>query len=188
MEQRNLALKWIRENLNIPGRRGVVYFGDDDNTYDLELFDEIRKVQTVTVWPVGICGGLRWEGPVCENGRVVKWHTAWAKKRPFPIDFAGMYLAMQSPHGYTEEHCLLSFLLGFAISVDLILKFNEATIDPYSRIGWVESDFLSKITNPQEVDAGADNCKKVCVVSFIFIVSLSIIHTGQCMAHKNREA
>ena len=69
--------------------KSVVYFGDDDNTYDLELFNEIRRTQRVTVWPVGICGGLRWEGPICINNRVTEWHTAWAKKRPFPIDFAG---------------------------------------------------------------------------------------------------
>ena len=43
----------------------------------------------MSVWPVGICGGLRWEGPVCTDGKVVGWHTSWAKDRPFPIDFAG---------------------------------------------------------------------------------------------------
>ena len=45
----------------------------------------------MSVWPVGICGGLRWEGPVCKNGKVTSWHTAWALERPFPIDFAGKF-------------------------------------------------------------------------------------------------
>ena len=68
----------------------VVYFGDDDNTYDLELFDEIRATRKLSVWPVGICGGLRWEGPICDDrGKVTDWHRSWAKSRPFPIDFAG---------------------------------------------------------------------------------------------------
>ena len=70
----------------------MVYFGDDDNTYDIDLFREIRATKKFSVWPVGICGGLRWEGPICEEGRVKAWHTSWAKTRPFPIDFAGMSL------------------------------------------------------------------------------------------------
>ena len=70
----------------------MVYFGDDDNTYDIDLFQEIRATKKFSVWPVGICGGLRWEGPICEEGRLKEWHTSWAKMRPFPIDFAGMSL------------------------------------------------------------------------------------------------
>lgn len=40
-EQRNAALAWLRQRR---GRReaGVVYFADDDNTYSLELFEEVR--------------------------------------------------------------------------------------------------------------------------------------------------
>lgn len=34
---RNKGLKWIRENAN----DGVLYFADDDNTYDLQLFKEV---------------------------------------------------------------------------------------------------------------------------------------------------
>ena len=68
----------------------IVYFGDDDNTYDLELFDEIRATRKLSVWPVGICGGLRLEGPICDDrGNVTDWHRSWAKSRPFPIDFVG---------------------------------------------------------------------------------------------------
>lgn len=42
VEQRNIALAWLRENTDKGD--GVVYFGDDDNTYDLELFDEVAYV------------------------------------------------------------------------------------------------------------------------------------------------
>lgn len=34
---RTRGLQWIREN----AREGVLYFADDDNTYDLELFREV---------------------------------------------------------------------------------------------------------------------------------------------------
>jgi len=39
VSNRNKGLQWIRENY--VDTRGVVYFGDDDNTYDLRLFDEV---------------------------------------------------------------------------------------------------------------------------------------------------
>lgn len=35
---RNAALDWVRANC----KTGVVYFGDDDNTYDIRLFEEVR--------------------------------------------------------------------------------------------------------------------------------------------------
>lgn len=41
--QRNLALKWIRENYINTTKRGVVYFADDDNTYSVKLFKEVNK-------------------------------------------------------------------------------------------------------------------------------------------------
>lgn len=39
VDQRNLGLRWIREN--IKDTTGVVYLADDDNTYDIELFEEV---------------------------------------------------------------------------------------------------------------------------------------------------
>lgn len=41
--QRNLALRWLRETFNKNNSQpGIVYFADDDNTYSLELFEEVR--------------------------------------------------------------------------------------------------------------------------------------------------
>ena len=42
IEQRNAAIEWLRNN-RLDSVDGVVYFGDDDNTYDVELFDEVRR-------------------------------------------------------------------------------------------------------------------------------------------------
>ena len=43
VDQRNTALRWVRDN--IKNRDDVVYFADDDNTYDLNLFKEVRLKQ-----------------------------------------------------------------------------------------------------------------------------------------------
>ena len=40
VDQRNSALQWLLKN-NIT--RGVLYFADDDNTYDWRLFDQVSK-------------------------------------------------------------------------------------------------------------------------------------------------
>jgi len=41
IEQRNHAILWLRRNFSETDKNGVVYFGDDDNTYDLRLFEEV---------------------------------------------------------------------------------------------------------------------------------------------------
>lgn len=46
VEQRNLGLKWIRQNYK-DGMNGVIYFGDDDNTYDLKIFEQVGQN-----WPI----------------------------------------------------------------------------------------------------------------------------------------
>ena len=42
VEQRNIGIEWLRENINANETKGVVYFADDDNTYDIRLFEEVR--------------------------------------------------------------------------------------------------------------------------------------------------
>ena len=37
---RNRALDWIKQNAS---KAGVFYFADDDNSYDIRLFDEVRR-------------------------------------------------------------------------------------------------------------------------------------------------
>lgn len=39
VQQRNKGLLWLRENVD--AMNGVIYFADDDNTYDLKIFDEV---------------------------------------------------------------------------------------------------------------------------------------------------
>lgn len=48
MQQRNHGLKWLRKfyaKNPLPKNGGVVYFADDDNTYDLRIFEKMRKIK-----------------------------------------------------------------------------------------------------------------------------------------------
>jgi beta-1,3-glucuronyltransferase P len=40
VSNRNRALEWIRANAT----DGVIYFADDDNTYDLDIFKEVQYI------------------------------------------------------------------------------------------------------------------------------------------------
>lgn len=61
---RRAAINWIRQNGKKPG---VLYFGDDDNTFDLKLFDEIRFTKRVSMFPVGLIGLYAVSTPVVKN-------------------------------------------------------------------------------------------------------------------------
>ncbi|KAI6196970.1 Galactosylgalactosylxylosylprotein 3-beta-glucuronosyltransferase [Aphelenchoides besseyi] len=121
--QRNTALKWIRSNFGTV-HNGVVFFGDDDNVYDWRLFEQIRSVDKIGVWPVGLVGGLLVETPLLTNGKIVGFSSTWKKERPFPIDMAAFAVnvtivnqhpeaefSYDVPRGYQESH----FLTGLGL-------------------------------------------------------------------------
>ncbi|KAL5491521.1 hypothetical protein EMCRGX_G016822 [Ephydatia muelleri] len=83
----NVGLRWVREHNRCVECNGVIYFGNDDDRYDLRLFDELRKTATISVFMVGLTGGLLMEGPCCQEGRVAKWHhvqapPSWLQLQP----------------------------------------------------------------------------------------------------------
>ena len=50
---------------------GIVYFADDDNTYDVELFAELRKTRRISMFPVGLIHPSGVSSPVLnDRGRV----------------------------------------------------------------------------------------------------------------------
>lgn len=66
MANRRAALSWLHENV----RDGVLYFGDDDNTLDLQIFNEIRQTKKVSMFPVGLIGNFGVSAPVVKHGKV----------------------------------------------------------------------------------------------------------------------
>lgn len=134
VEQRNAGLSWIRDHHTKDDCNGVVYFGDDDNSYDLRIFDEIRKTQKVSVWPVAFCGGVKVEGPECENGVVARWHNGWGATRKFPIDMAG----------FAVHLCLLMAHPG-------VVTGKDSNGKP-SKSGYLESNLLEQVIDRNSLE------------------------------------
>lgn len=100
------------------------------------------------MWPVGLVGGLRWEGPICKDGAVVKFYAAWRPERPMPVDMA-----------------------GFAINAKLFIDNPEVKMDPLANRGYLESSIVSKLAKRDELEPLADNCKQVYVAKLNTSVS-----------------
>ncbi|XP_066582909.1 galactosylgalactosylxylosylprotein 3-beta-glucuronosyltransferase I isoform X2 [Prorops nasuta] len=141
VEQRNAALRWIRDNLKTSDK-GVVFFADDDNTYSIKLFNEMLKVKKVGVWPVGLVGGLMVEKPICDNAtnKVLGFNSVWKPDRPFPVDMA-----------------------GFAIGLNLLLENRDAWFSYEVQGGYQESAILQQLITKDQLEPLADCCTKVYV-------------------------
>ena len=126
---------------------GVLYFADDDNTYSMKLFEEMRHTKGVSVWPVGLVGGLMVEKPKIELDKttnlniVTGWDVAWKPERPFALDMA-----------------------GFAVNVQLFLDKPKAKFAYSVKRGYQESEFLRHLdVELKELEPKADMCTKVYV-------------------------
>lgn len=136
VSNRNKGLQWIREN----ARDGVLYFADDDNTYDLEIFDQIRYTKKVSMFPVGLVTKLGVSSPIVRDGHFAGFYDGWMAGRKFPVDMA-----------------------GFAVSVRFLLSRPAAAM-PYQP-GFEEDGFLKSLKpfEPREVELFASNCTKILV-------------------------
>ena len=98
-------------------------------------------------------GGLKWEGPICKDGSVIKFYTLWNPERPMPVDMA-----------------------GFAINVQLIIDNPSAVMDTFASRGYLESSIVSKLATREEFEPLANNCKQVFLlflhILFYFIISI----------------
>lgn len=110
VSQRNTALTYIREN----AIAGIVYFADDDNTYNPALFRKLSKLPggAYTIFPVGNMGYFGFEGPIIGRatdggaGRLTHWCCDFCTRR-WNVDMAG--LAFHTSILQTIPHLLLSY-------------------------------------------------------------------------------
>ncbi|XP_057983783.1 beta-1,4-xylosyltransferase IRX9 [Malania oleifera] len=72
--QRNLALTHIEHHR----LSGIVHFAGLHNVYDLNFFEEIRRIEVFGTWPIALLWPNRnkaiIEGPVCDSSQVIGWH------------------------------------------------------------------------------------------------------------------
>jgi len=130
VKQRNLGIQWLRENRKSE-KSGIVYFADDDNTYSPELFQAIRKTEKVSVFPVGLVGGLLVEKPLAgPEGGVAGWSVQWGRDRPYPTDMA-----------------------GFAVNLAYLLGRPKAEFLDRVKIGYQETEFLKELVGEEGVGA-----------------------------------
>ncbi|CAG9831266.1 unnamed protein product [Diabrotica balteata] len=136
VSNRNKGLEWIRKY----AQNGVLYFADDDNTYDVELFHEIRKTKTVSLFPVGLVTELGLSSPIVENCKFIDFYDGWIGGRKFPVDMA-----------------------GFAVSVEFLLSRPNAKM-PYTA-GYEEDGFLRSLAPFEAKDAQmlASCCSEILV-------------------------
>lgn len=133
---RRAALAWIRNNNK---KTGVLYFGDDDNTFDLKLFSEIRTTKKVSMFPVGLIGDYAVSTPVVKHGKVDGFFDSWPAKRKWPVDMA-----------------------GFAVNLEYMGLSSNVTM-PY-KAGYEEDDFLKSIgLKMQDIEPKANNCTEILV-------------------------
>ncbi|CEM29825.1 unnamed protein product [Vitrella brassicaformis CCMP3155] len=154
-QQRNRAILHLKnmianeedEALKKAYQEGVVYFADDDNAYSLALFDELRRVKSIGVWPVAFTAGRYVERCILNEttGHIASYQAWNSTGRAFPIDMG-----------------------GFGIHTRLFLPENASADPPLfdmrSKHGQLESDFLGQFGIPlADLEPLADNCTKVNV-------------------------
>ena len=89
---RRAAINWLLKQTGSKSR-GILYFADDDNTYDLRLFHEILQVPPgkVGMFPVGLVMPWGVASPIVRAGKVVDFISGAGQKghQNFPVDMAG---------------------------------------------------------------------------------------------------
>lgn len=147
VSNRNRGLEWLRKNAT----EGVFYFCDDDNTYDLEIFQQMRFTKKVSMWPVGLVTKFGVSSPIVRNGKIDGFYDGWIGGRKYPVDMA-----------------------GYAVSVPFLLSRPKA-IMPFES-GYEEDKFLQSLAPlaHSEIELLASNCTEVNVLFFFYFYLLRV--------------
>jgi len=134
------ALEWLRDTYTNTSQEGVIYFADDDNSYDARVFEVMRETQKVSVWPVGLIAKLGVSSPIIKEGKIVGFHDPYINRRKFAVDMA-----------------------GFAADLQLFLKNPKATM-PY-KVGYEEDFFIRSLgVKIADLEVKAKNCTEVSLL------------------------
>jgi galactosylgalactosylxylosylprotein 3-beta-glucuronosyltransferase 3 len=140
--QRHAGLEVVRR----VGAEGVIYFGDDDNTFSTQLFSELMYTASTSVLAVGFSGGGQYERCYVSNttGKVSGFHILWrgheGMPRKYPIDMAG-------------------FAFSTSVLVSKNPRFHTSTPQSY-----METDFVEQlVSNASELQPLGGNCTKILV-------------------------
>lgn len=136
IEQRNAGLNWLRMNRI---DEGVLFFMDDDNVYDPQVFDEMRTTERVSIWPVGFSGDALVESPVVsEEGKIVGFIGGFGRYRRFPVDMA-----------------------GFAVNLEYVTD-SDVSFIRYNQVGVQETKFLENLGFlVEDLEPKGDLCTRV---------------------------
>jgi len=140
VDQRNRALGLIRDLLQT---RGVVYFLDDDNAYDVRIFPELLYTKNVSVGAVGLPSPSNYER--CHvneiNGTVDRLLSGWSQqiRRPFGIDMAG-------------------FAFSASLLTNHFIRFSRQ-----SEKGFLEHDFMKRLIDGrlEILEPFGGNCTRI---------------------------
>ncbi|KAH8309712.1 hypothetical protein KR067_000670 [Drosophila pandora] len=134
VSNRNRGLQYLRQHAT----EGVLYFADDDNTYDISIFEQMRYINKVAMWPVGLVTKTGVSSPIIQNGKLVGFYDGWIGGRKYPVDMA-----------------------GFAVSVKFLKERPKAEM-PF-KPGYEEDGFLRSLAplDNSEIELLADECRDV---------------------------
>ncbi|XP_070064657.1 galactosylgalactosylxylosylprotein 3-beta-glucuronosyltransferase P isoform X2 [Drosophila virilis] len=134
VSNRNRGLDYLRANAT----EGVLYFADDDNTYDVNIFEQMRYTKKVSMWPVGLVTKTGVSSPIIREGKLDGYYDGWIGGRKYPVDMA-----------------------GFAVSVKFLHERPHAKM-PF-KPGYEEDGFLRSLAPLQnnEIELLADECREI---------------------------
>ncbi|XP_023334420.1 galactosylgalactosylxylosylprotein 3-beta-glucuronosyltransferase S [Eurytemora carolleeae] len=133
---RRAALDWIRTYAE---PSGVIYFADDDNSYDVRIFEEIRQTRVVAVFPVGLVLKFGISSPIVRQGTVIGFFDAFLGGRKFAMDMA-----------------------GFSVSVKHLNSKPLATFP--AAVSWLEEGFMRSLeVEKDDLEPKAESCTRVWV-------------------------
>ena len=179
VEQRNLALDIIGKNLmdGNDDNDGIIYFADDDNAYDVRVFDEIRRLDVdkynVGIFGVAFRGGKLYSRCTVDQktGLVDDILSDYQRKQP-QEKVSTNVVERSSPVPQNKQKDYAMDMAGFCVSTNVLKKQKQGDSAAVKRFdynwesGSLESNFLKYvggINKMSDFQPLANNCTQILV-------------------------